>query len=97
MGECGFGFFNCSAGGCIDINLVCDGSYDCLRDGDNSDEEGCRKLKFNFYDRPREKEGEKEREGRMEKGGERGRERESEGEGGREGERLRQRKCRIIS
>ena len=77
VGECGFGFFNCSAGGCIDINLVCDGSYDCLEDGDNSDEEGCRKLKL--YERPGEKEKERKR------GREGGREREWEWERGRGG------------
>ena len=40
MGECGFGFFNCSHGGCININNVCDGILDCT-DGDHSDESDC--------------------------------------------------------
>ena len=40
--NCGFGFFNCTGGGCIDIIVVCDGTYDCPEDGDQSDEEQCR-------------------------------------------------------
>ena len=79
VGECGFGFFNCSAGGCIDVNLVCDGTNDCLEDGDNSDEEGCRKLRL--CEREGKREREREREGERERGGE------GEGEGGRERER----------
>ena len=75
VGECGFGFFNCSAGGCIDVNLVCDGTNDCLEDGDNSDEEGCRKLRLC------EREGKREREREREGGGGRGRGREREREG----------------
>lgn len=38
---CGFGMFNCTNGGCININLVCDGDVDC--ESDESDEEDCRK------------------------------------------------------
>ena len=34
--------FNCTIGGCINVNLVCDGEVDCV--GDKSDEEDCRKL-----------------------------------------------------
>ena len=60
IGECGFGFFNCSSGGCIDINQVCDGRPDCLVIGDNSDEEGCRKL-LRVLERE-EREGGRERE-----------------------------------
>lgn len=39
--DCIFGMVNCTNGGCINANLVCDGSVDCL--SDESDEEDCRK------------------------------------------------------
>ena len=38
---CGFGFFNCTTIGCININLLCDNSVDCP--ADSSDEDDCRK------------------------------------------------------
>ena len=47
--DCGFGYFNCTAGGCIDISVVCDGSYNCREDGDHSDEEGCRTFYELYY------------------------------------------------
>ena len=81
VGECGFGFFNCSAGGCIDINQVCDGLSDCQQDGDMSDEEGCRKLRERERERKRREinteTGENKREG-----GREGRKRDRQGRDG---------------